>query len=620
MTTHPLEPLSAEEVTAACAAVRTARQLGDTVRFPIVALHEPGKDELANGAPRRADVVVLDRADGALGEAVVDLHKGALVSWRDRPGAVPVLLFEEALEAIGVVQADPRWQKAVARRGVSDPGTLQIDPWPAGNFGVPEEKGRRLTRCLAYLRHHPQDNGYAHPLEGLVATVDLATGEVISVVDEGDPPVPIPQACANYGPGDVGALRTDLKPVSITQPEGPSFTLEGHELRWQRWRLRLSFHPVEGLVLHTVAYEDGGRLRPVLHRASVAEMVVPYGATAVGHWWKNAFDVGEWGLGRLTQSLHLHCDCLGEITYLDAVLSDESGGARVVERAICIHEEDYGILWKHVDLWGGMNEVRRSRRLVVSFISTVGNYEYGFYWYFYLDGTIELQVKLTGILQTAAFDPERHPPAHMTRVAPGLAAPHHQHMFCARLDLDIDGPGNEVHEIDLVPSPAGLVNPHGNGIDVRDTLLTSELAARRDADARVARTWRIVNPDKGTAYRLVPGASPLLLAAPEASVSRRAAFATHHLWVTPYSPEERRPAGDHPNQSEGGDGLPAWTAADRSLVGTDVVLWHTFGVSHLARPEDWPVMPVEYTGFTLRPDGFFERNPALDVPPAAHCD
>ena len=107
------------------------------------------------------------------------------------------------------------------------------------------------------------------------------------------------------------------------------------------------------------------------------------------------------------------------------------------------------------------------------------------------------------------------------------------------------------------------------------------------------------------------------MADPDSSVGRRAGFATHNLWVTPFAPEERRAAGEYPNQHAGGAGLLEWTAQDRALVDTDVVLWHTFGVTHLPRPEDWPVMPVEYTGFSLVPFGFFDRNPALDVPPAA---
>ena len=47
--------------------------------------------------------------------------------------------------------------------------------------------------------------------------------------------------------------------------------------------------------------------------------------------------------------------------------------------------------------------------------------------------------------------------------------------------------------------------------------------------------------------------------------------------------------------------------------------WYTFGVTHFPRPEDWPVMPVEYCGFQLIPVGFFDANPALDIPPP-HAD
>src|SRR4029079_11776525 len=205
------------------------------------------------------------------------------------------------------------------------------------------------------------------------------------------------------------AMRTDLKPIEITQPEGPSFTVEGNLITWQKWQLRITFDPFEGLVLHQVAYDDDGRVRPIMHRASITEMVVPYGDPGEVQGWKNAFDAGEWGLGRMTQPLTLGCDCLGEIGYFDATLATEAGDPWVIENAICMHEEDYGIQWKHVDLFGGRGEVRRSRRLVVSYISTVGNYEYGFFWYFYMDGNIQLEVKLTGIVSPMAITPGDQP-------------------------------------------------------------------------------------------------------------------------------------------------------------------------------------------------------------------
>ena len=218
---------------------------------------------------------------------------------------------------------------------------VQIDPWPAGTFGVVHEQGRRIFRCLAYLRTSPEDNGYARPLEGLMAYVDGGAGAVLEVVDLGV--VPFAPLSGGYYPEDNGPLRTDLKPLEITQPEGPSFSVEGNLVRWQKWSLRVGMDPLEGLVLHTVGYEDAGSIRPILYRASVSEMVVPYGHPGAMHAWKSAFDAGEWGLGRMANSLTLGCDCLGEIYYFDDIYSDERGKPRIRANAICMHEEDYGI-------------------------------------------------------------------------------------------------------------------------------------------------------------------------------------------------------------------------------------------------------------------------------------
>jgi primary-amine oxidase len=404
--------------------------------------------------------------------------------------------------------------------------------------------------------------------------------------------------------------------------------VDGNLVRWQKWSFRVGMDPLEGLVLYTVGYQDGGAVRPLLFRASVSEMVVPYGHPGPTQFWKSAFDAGEWGLGRMANSLTLGCDCLGEIFYFDDVFADERCEAHTRANAVCMHEEDYGILWKHVDMWSGRTEVRRSRRLVISSIATVGNYEYGFYWYLYLDGTIQFEVKLTGIMSTMAVG-EEGAGRWASLVAPGLAAPFHQHLFNVRLDVEIDGTDNAVFEVDTVGAAPGEENPWGNAFDSSATLLERELGARRQVDPGRSRSWKIANRGRlnglgqPVAYKLVPGSTPTLLADPDSSVGRRAAFAAHNLWVTPFDPEERRAAGDYPNQHAGGAGLPTWTAADRPVVDTDIVLWHSFGVTHLPRPEDWPVMPVEYTGFSLVPVGFFDRNPALDVPPTAagegHC-
>ncbi len=633
---HPLAPLQGDEITAARRIVvesGRAEVSDEDIRFAYVGLCDPPKDlvrAVDRGesvvVDRRVRLVLLEGPEANVTEVIVSVTRDAVDSWREVCDVRPPLQMEEAIHVLNALHDNAEWNAALDRRGVTDRSLVQIDPWPAGTFGLDHEKNRRITRCLAYLRDSADDNGYARPLEGLMAFVDMGRGEVLEVVDLGV--VPLPPQLGSYYPEDNGPLRTDLRPLTITQPEGPSCNLEGNRLSWQKWSLRVGMDPLEGLVLHTIGYEDGGRVRPLVFRASVSEMVVPYGDPGPMHSWKNAFDAGEWGLGRMADSLTLGCDCLGEIVYLDDVYSDERGKPRTRPNAVCMHEEDYGILWKHVDLPSGRTEVRRSRRLVVSSIATVGNYEYGFYWYFYLDGTMQLEIKLTGIMSTMAVGPDG-PGPHASLIAPGLAAPFHQHLFNVRLDAEVDGPVNSVYEVDTVPSPPGEANPWGNAFAPELTLLESEMGAQRDVDPSRSRCWKITNRTRAnalgqpTAYKLVPVSTPTLLADPASSVGRRAAFAAHNLWVTPFAEDERRAAGDYPNQHAGGAGLPTWTAQDRPVVDTDIVLWHSFGVTHIPRPEDWPVMPVEYTGFSLIPVGFFDRNPALDVPPSqageGHC-
>jgi primary-amine oxidase len=624
---HPLDMLRVEEIDRAREVVRASGRVPESALFAHVVLHEPGKHELAAWSPgdpvdRRLRALIVPGPELDLIEAVVSVTCGEIVEWREIAGMRPALLVTEVLGAMAAVTAHPEYRAALARRGITDPDKVQIDPWPAGAFGLEVEAGRRIARCVSFLRPQRESNGYARPIEGLLVDVDLGRGEVLAVVDHGT--TTMPAGDGSYRPEDQPRLRDDLRPISITQPEGPSFTVEGNLVRWQKWRLRVGFDPYEGLVLHQVDYEDdtAGRTRPILHRASISEMVVPYGDPAPVHGWRNAFDAGEWGLGRLANSLEMGCDCVGEVRYLDAVLADEQGKPSTITNAVCLHEEDYGIGWKHVDLLTGHTEVRRSRRLVVSFVATVGNYDYGFFWYFYLDGTIQLEVKLTGILSPMTIEPGADPP-FANVVAEGIAGPHHQHLFNARLDFDVDGPVNVVEEVEAEPVPPGPDNPWANAFRQTVTTLATELAARRDIDPRRSRSWRIVNPaarnalGRPVAYRLLPTATtPVMLADPDSPVGKRAGFARHNLWVTPYSPDERRAAGEFPNQHEGGDGLPRWTAQDRPIAGTDVVCWYTFGVTHFARPEDWPVMPVEYCGFTLSPAGFFDQNPALDVPPS----
>ena len=266
-------------------------------------------------------------------------------------------------------------------------------------------------------------------------------------------------------------------------------------------------------------------------------------------------------------------------------------------------------------------ETRRKRRLVISFFVTVGNYDYGFYWYLYLDGTIEFEVKATGVVFTSAYD-ERDAPYASTEVAPGLGAPYHQHLFSARLDMMVDGVRNAVDEVDVAPGAdrpgqpvRQRVQPHGHPAHAPSPRRGADGRRERGPDlARSSTRSDATGSGEPVGYVLHPEGQPTLLADAGSSIARRATFATKHLWVTRYDPDERYPAGDFVNQHPGGAGLPAWTAADRDIDGEDIVLWHTFGSRTSRGPRTGRSCPSTRCGFMLKPDGFFDRNPTLDVP------
>lgn len=629
---HPLDPLTAEELAAACDLVRASFADPAPIRFPKVQLEESVKAELrafdAQGTvpARLALVLTLDITTGEAIEHIVDLDARAMLRRkvlpnREAPYGQPPVMLEEFFRCEEIVKADAGWRHAMHRRGLGDADIelVQVDPFSSGFFDKPFERGARIVRAVSYYRSHIQDNGYAHPIEGVVAVVDLIAGKVVDLVDE-DPIVPIPRKKRNYGAHENTRPRQGIKPLNIEQPEGPSFRVDGWQVEWQKWRFRIGFTPREGLVLHQLAYDDDGRRRPIIHRASVTEMVVPYADPTANHFWKSAFDAGEYGLGVLANALELGCDCLGNIRYFSVPAVDSKGQPFVMQNAVCMHEEDYGIIWKHYEFRNGLFEVRRSRRLVISFFATVGNYDYGFYWYLYQDGTIQLEAKLTGIIQTAAIAPGGEY-RWGGMVDDNLGGPTHQHFFNARLHMDLDGGGNTVSQHDFVPRPWGDDNPHGNVFDTATRVLQREADAAACANGETGRFWKISNPNVRnsvggpTAYKLMVTPSPLTLAQEGSFVRRRGGFATRHVWVTAYDPAEKYASGDYPNVHAGGDGLPRYVQQNRPIENADVVVWHSFGHTHVCKPEDFPIMPVEYAGFTLKPVGFFAANAASDLAP-----
>lgn len=619
---HPLDPLSAEEMEAAVDILKGFEAFPDAASFATLVLHEPPKDEVlafAGKAFRReAFAIIYDRQENRTFEAVVDLRKKALASWAEMKGSQPLVMGSETERFSQLVRANPQWIAAMKRRGI-DPSQVQVDPWAPG-LVTADPNSPRFLRAVSYLRGRGK-NYYGRPIEGVSGLVNMNSGKV-TITDTGI--VPIAAATQELDLASIAKThpipRPKLKPLVTTQPDGPSYKLVGNEVQWQRWRFRFALHPREGLVLYTVGYEDGGKVRPILYRGSLSEMVVPYGDGDENWAWRSAFDVGEYGVGMLAAPLTPGIDVPEHAELIDTVLASEMGEAAPYEKRVAIFERDGGILWKHAD-YSGWTEGRRSRELVLFFITSIGNYDYGIEWVFHQDGTLQADAILTGIMLAKGVK-EKSLQEHKAGgavghlVAPHVVAPNHQHFFNFRLDLDVDGERNSVVELN---TEADGEDESLNDITHTETMLKTEREARRSMNLMTARKWAVINPcvknslGSPTAYVLVPGENSVPYIAAGASVRKRAGLMNHHFWATQHRREEQNAAGPYPNQSRGGDGLPKWIADNQSLDNEDLVVWYTLGLTHVPRPEEWPIMNATHVGFRLVPAGFFSRNPALDV-------
>lgn len=623
MAVHPLEPLSSDEFRTVTAALRRDAGVTDAFRFASIELVEPPKQallawEAGHELPRRGLAVMWDRETSRTFEGVVDLDADSVVSFTHIPGVTPNFTVDEWHDCDHALRANPEVVAALAARGISDIGLCFFDVWTYGKALMPPQYAdRRLGWVDVWRRATPRGNPYANPVAGLKFIVDMNTFELLEIDDGGEiPPAPV---MGEYVPDLVPGLevRQDRKPLEIVQPQGPGFTVDGLVLRWHEWEMRVGFNYREGPVLYQVSY--GGR--SIAYRMSFAEMIVPYRDPTADHYRRTAYDIGEWGLGYMTTSLELGCDCLGEIRYLDATLTDSRGEPYTITNAVCIHEEDNLVLWKHVDADHGA-EVRRMRRFVVSCHATVANYEYLIYWRFYEDGNIECEVRATGIMVTTPLPEGQTSSPYGTVVDHRTYAPYHQHFLVARLDLDVDGTDNTVLEVDSVLVPTDESNPYGLALTTRATPVRSEQEAGRDYDWNTQRGWKVVNQSKlnglgsPVGYKLVPGACFPVMMDPDSPQFQRAPVLGHQLWVTRHHDDQRWPAGAHPTQSESDTGMTQWIADDEPLEDTDIVLWYLFGIHHITRPEEWPIMPADTVSFWIKPFGFFDRNPTLDVAPS----
>ena len=674
-TAHPLDPLRFDEYWTVLEALHASGKVDPETRFSIVTLEEPPKELVwrlegvgpgaeapaaAAGIPRRAFAIV--RQKEKTWEAIVDLGTRQVASFREVAGAQPNWLEEEFVAAIDEVKKHPDFVAAMKKRGITDFTFLECGGGPPGYYGTAEQRGRRIAH-VGCTDVRGVRNDWTRRIEGLTVVVDLGKKEVLRVVDEGV--VPVPTVSADYDADSIGPAREVPSPMRVDQPLGPGFRLDGNTVEWQRWRFHVRPDQRLGIVVSTVTYQDGERRRPVLYQGSLSEIFVPYMDPAFAWYHRNFLDAGEFSAGGLTKPLMAGLDCPDHAVYLDGFISGDNGRPRAVPRLVCLFERETGDpAWRHV---AAEPESRVKRDLVARAAAVLGNYDYIFDWVFQQDGTIKVAVGATGIAEAkmvaqpdaaagskgrlassppaaghflatptrrtgsvSAADPNdptiganslpEAADAYGRFVARNVVAVNHDHYFSFRLDLDVDGPANTLVLDRLVTRSLPKDHPR------RSLWVREQTAARREADGKLdmdmhePALWRVVSGEETnhvgypTSYQLMPGMSAMTLLSPDDYPRRRARFIDHHLWTTPYRHEERYAAGNHPTLSEPDQGLPAWTKANRSIEGTDLVLWHTLGMHHVVRAEDWPVMPVMWHGFELRPFDFFDRNPALDLP------
>ena len=611
--THPLDPLTRAEIRTFFEVVGSYDAIPAHAYFPIVTLHEPPKADVlawSEGSPfpRAGFANVYDHRANRLFEVVVDVRAGRVLSWTERAGMQPAISVTEWDTANAAVRKDRRWQRAIRLRGI-DPADVYLDGWALGDLpadGV--TPGMRAMRVLSFFRGD-MPNPYDRPIEGVVATVDMNREIVVDLLDTGVRPVNTTIS------GSAAPDRHGLRPLVVSQPDGPSFRIDGRQVRWLGWTFRVGYSPREGLILHQIGHRDGDRVRPIIYRMCLDDIYVPYALPDVKWEWRNAMDIAEYNIGQYVEPLRPGVDVPDNAVFFDEYLAGDRSvhGSYALPNAVAIYERDAGSLWDRTDPASYDRDARFARELVVTASNVIGNYTYITEYVFRMDGGIDVRVGATGTLLTRGVDSVAEGDDHGTWVAPHIGAPIHQHFFNFRIDFDVDGTANRLVEQDIRPESS----PAGNAFAIERTMVETEQA--RDADPSRQRRWMIEGLDAGPdgrvgAYMLMPGDTMPAYSSPDFPPLHHAPFAQHALWVSRYRDGELYASGDYPNQGEPGQGLPEYTAAGESVDGEDLVVWHTVGMVHQPMPEHYPVMTTHRVGFSLQPSGFFSRNPALDAP------
>jgi primary-amine oxidase len=630
---NPLNPLTADEIQATLEVLKASGQFKPGHRFTEIVLKAPPKDQVwahaLEGtpvqAPRQAAFVILDGRHVI--EGTVDLASKKLLQWQPVEGAHGMVLIDDFGAVQAAIEASPEYAKALALRGINDVKKVVATPLTVGYFdgkdGLKQEA--RLLKVVSYL--DVGDNNYwAHPIENLVAVVDLEKKQVIQIEDAGV--VPVPMKPTPYD-GSAGQASAPHKPLHITEPEGKNYTISGNTLTWRNWDFHIGLNSRTGLTLSTVTYNDKGTKRKVMYEGTLGGMIVPYGDPDVGWYFKAYLDSGEYGMGTLTSPIEPGKDAPQNAVFLDATIADFTGAPMTIPNAIAVFERYAGPEYKHQEM-GKPNVSVERRELVVRWISTVGNYDYMFDWVFAENGTIGINAGATGIeavkgvkSRTMADASAADDTKYGTLIDHHIVGTTHQHIYNFRLDLDVDGEANSLTEMDPVVAPNTAGGPRTSTMQTTQRTVATEKQAAQKFDPSTIRllsngskTNKVGNP---VSYQLIPyagGTHPVAKGAnfaPSEWIYNRLNFMDKQIWVTRYNEDEKFPEGKFPNRSSKDTGLGQFSADDQPIVNTDNVVWLTTGTTHVARAEEWPIMPTEWVNVLLKPWNFFSETPTLGL-------
>jgi len=633
---HPLDSLTAEEIRNAAEVVKASTYYTDNMRFTEIRLADPDKSSVwdwyfggSQDFERHAEFTVLDGRKVI--EGTIDLASGDILRWEHIEGAHGMVTFDDFMAVQEIIAESEAYKEALRKRGIDDIDNVVATPLTVGYFQGEDglEHDSRLLKVVSYL-DVGDGNYWAHPIENLVAVVDLEESSILKIEDEGV--VPIPMTPRPYDGRDQTDIA-DVKPLVTMEPEGKNVSMTDSMIHWQNWDFHLKLDARVGPVISTLTYNDQGDKRKVMYEGSLGGMIVPYGDPDVGWYFKAYLDSGEYGMGNLTSPLVLGTDVPANATLLPATLADNNGDPFTIPNAIAVFERYAGPEFKHTEMLGSSpgNESRQRRELVVRWVSTIGNYDYMFDWIFMANGNIQLTVGASGIEAVKAVrsrtihdETAEEDTRYGTLIDHNIVGTTHQHIYNFRLDLDVDGEQNSLMEIDPVVEENTAGGPRKSVMVTRERVVPTELESVQKFDPSTIRL--MTNPNEENrmgypvGYQVIPfagGTHPIAkgaLFSEDDWLFKRVNFMDKQIWVTQYNPDERFPEGKYPNRAETDTGLKVFVEDDQSIENVDTVLWMTTGATHVARAEEWPIMPTEYVHSMLKPWNFFDQTPTLNLP------